>query len=123
MRSILYTDTKNIFQNLEKVCNWTTFLFSSKTASQLVERIKSRLSPSRTKEEESSFSLFLRLLAAHLTKSKAKNTPAQKLCGRIFIKFPQSEKLQELSDAGINNWATLLLTIALLNDLEGTVSV
>eukprot|EP00057_Strongylocentrotus_purpuratus_P027877 XP_011682351.1 PREDICTED: protein MMS22-like [Strongylocentrotus purpuratus] len=69
--------------------------------------------------QETSFHLFLRILACKMTKwNAANNTQAWKqLQGRLYSKF-HSRTMQELGDIGLQHFFDLFLTLALLVDLS-----
>ncbi|XP_042565150.1 protein MMS22-like [Clupea harengus] len=65
----------------------------------------------------SSFSIFLRVLALHLSQENAGGAPWRQIKGRIYSKFHQ-RRMAELSESGLMNFLLLFLVLARSAELE-----
>lgn len=72
---------------------------------------------------ESSFHIFLRILAQLMKKAKESggSHPWKQIKGRIYSKFHQ-RRMQELSEVGLQNFLCLFLVLAAVADIEDVAS-
>uniref|UniRef100_A0A3B4XC21 Protein MMS22-like n=1 Tax=Seriola lalandi dorsalis TaxID=1841481 RepID=A0A3B4XC21_SERLL len=100
-----------------------------KTPLALLEQARSCCSPSplhspghtQLYRSANSFHIFLRVLALCLAQDRAGGVPQRQIKGRIYSKF-SSKKMQELSEAGLNNFLLLFLVVARQVELEDVAS-
>ncbi|CAN7988947.1 unnamed protein product [Ixodes hexagonus] len=93
-----------------------------KTGQQLYQQAKLRTEADTMRSSESSFELFLILLARSLHKysSAGATNLWRQLRGRIYSKF-HTKKMQELTEMGLQNCSLLFLVLALSVELEEVV--
>ncbi|CAC5416477.1 unnamed protein product [Mytilus coruscus] len=92
----------------------------SKTAVDLLEKCKKCSSGQKTtKQNETSYQLYLGLLGNHLRRLVETHSMQEwkQMKGRIYSKFHQ-RRIQELTETGLNNFTSLFLSLALTADLE-----
>ncbi|XP_036395737.1 protein MMS22-like [Megalops cyprinoides] len=65
----------------------------------------------------SSFQIFLRILALHLSQDSTDNAPWRQIKGRVYSKFHQ-RRMKELSEGGLSNFLLLFLVLARAGELE-----
>ncbi|KAI0228829.1 Protein MMS22-like [Lamellibrachia satsuma] len=84
----------------------------SKTSASLLEKCQSLVQAGNYGTDyDTSFQLFLRLLAMHLGKSTSGNSTLWKqMKGRFYSRF-HSRRMQELSETGLNHLTTLFLSL------------
>ncbi|CAN8017827.1 unnamed protein product [Ixodes persulcatus] len=93
-----------------------------KSGQQLYQQAKLRTEADTTRSSETSFELFLTLMARSLLKysSSGATNLWRQLRGRIYSKF-HTKKMQELTEMGLQNCSLLFLVLALSVELEEVV--
>ncbi|KAM7292757.1 protein MMS22-like [Ixodes scapularis] len=93
-----------------------------KSGQQLYQQAKLRTEADTTRSSESSFELFLTLMARSLLKylSSGATNLWRQLRGRIYSKF-HTKKMQELTEMGLQNCSLLFLVLALSVEVEEVV--
>ncbi|XP_043279695.1 protein MMS22-like [Venturia canescens] len=92
--------------------------------SSMLKQIRDRIDGNIDQGKESSYGMFLRFLGTFLRKIYDKNDTRlwNQVKGRIYSKFSKI-KVQEFGEAGLYNFITLFLTLALTADTTNVCSV
>ncbi|XP_071491402.1 protein MMS22-like [Diadema antillarum] len=95
----------------------------SKSALSWFQACKSRCDGQPPRGQDTSFHLFLRILATKMTKwnSAGNGQPWKQLQGRLYSKF-HSRTMQELGEIGLQRFFDLFLTLGFLVDLSPLTS-
>ncbi|KAI4498080.1 hypothetical protein M0802_006904 [Mischocyttarus mexicanus] len=91
--------------------------FEKKTPMDIFKHIKDRIDGNFEQVKESSYGMFLRLLASFLKKNYGGNDTKywNQIKGRVYSKFSKG-KVQEFSETGLYNFISLFLTLAVTAD-------
>ncbi|EDO38736.1 predicted protein, partial [Nematostella vectensis] len=72
-------------------------------------------------EAETSYTLWLEMLAVHLSRAGLQGLGWKQIKGRFYSKF-HKRRMEELNETGLHNFISLFLTLSSVADLEDVVS-
>ncbi|XP_033225230.1 protein MMS22-like [Belonocnema kinseyi] len=93
-----------------------------KTPADILKQTRERLENDLEQNKESSYGMFLRFLGTFLRKNQNDLKYWNQMKGRIFSKLTKG-KVQTFSEAGMYNFISLFLTLAVTVDTESVCSV